>query len=211
MKTTDQSLKEEHRPVAGAKASVVSAIGPGAIVLVVGPSGSGKDTLLRGAAKAVSGDKSIYFPRRLVTREVDPTLEDHETLSWEEYEDRTARGDAALFWQAHGLGYIVPSSVINHVLGGGTAVFNCSRSVIAEAAKRYRNVGVVRITVPDEMLARRLTARGRESAVEVKARLARADFELPHGVDVTTVVNDGTIEQGTAALVQAITNCSVRS
>jgi len=55
-------------------------IGPGRLVAVAGPSGAGKDTLLRFARNLLGGDPNIVFPRRVVTRE--PSAEeDHDALS----------------------------------------------------------------------------------------------------------------------------------
>jgi len=52
-------------------------------------------------------------------------------------------------------------------------------------------------------LSRRLAARGRETDEDIAARLARR-MTLPVGVEVVTIVNDGTVADGVALVVAAL-------
>jgi ribose 1,5-bisphosphokinase len=163
------------------------------LILVVGPSGAGKDTLLDGARAALPG---VRFARRVITRPADAGGEDHEAVSDAEFDRR----DFALRWGAHGLRYGILAA---DVARGGDLVANVSRGVIAQAAAKFP-VHVIEVTAPPEVLAARLAARGRESAADVAARLARA-VPLPDGVPVTRVMNDGTVAEGIDRFVAAIT------
>ena len=69
-------------------------IGPGRLILVVGPSGAGKDTLIGLARAACADDGNIVFPRRVVTREAS-TFEDNEQLSPDAFRQARARGEFA--------------------------------------------------------------------------------------------------------------------
>ena len=71
------------------------AIGPGRLVLVVGPSGAGKDTLLRLAQAACTDDQNVVFPRRVVTRE-SSAAEDNIAMSPDEFRRGMDHGDFAV-------------------------------------------------------------------------------------------------------------------
>jgi ribose 1,5-bisphosphokinase PhnN len=63
---------------------------------------------------------------------------------------------------------------------------------------------VILVTAPDIALAARLAARGRETAEDIRARLARAAFDMPEGIAFETVINDASPEIGTARLLAAL-------
>jgi ribose 1,5-bisphosphokinase len=165
------------------------------LVLVVGPSGAGKDTLLLAAQQALSHDSRFHFVRRVITRPADAGAEAHEAVTPEEFASR----EFALQWQAHGLSYGIPADAIR---GGVIAVANVSRTVIADAASRFP-VRVIEITAPPDVLAARLASRGRESAADVTARLTRS-VALPSHLTVDTVMNDASLDEGVARFLAAL-------
>lgn len=166
----------------------------GPLVLVVGPSGAGKDSVLRGAAQRFQGDARFVFPRRVITRHADLAAEDHDTISAEHFHRNCAAGEYALWWQAHDHGYGIPRNAIHGRGAGQVVVVNVSRSVIGAAAVSLPPVAVIEITAPAATLAARLRARGREGAAAVDARLARAVPAYPGSVRVERIENDGALD-----------------
>ncbi len=67
-------------------------IGPGRFIVVVGPSGAGKDTLIGLARAACADDGNVVFPRRVVTREASAS-EDNEQVSLDAFRQARTRGD----------------------------------------------------------------------------------------------------------------------
>ncbi len=175
-------------------------VGAGTLVLVVGPSGAGKDTLMALARETLAGDERYVFVRREITRPAEAGGEDHQSVSREEYAAR--HNTYALAWEAHGLGYGIPGAIATDLASGRVVVANVSRTVIGEAATRFA-VLVLEITASPEVLAIRLAARGREDAADRARRLARR-VALPRGVASARVLNDGAIEDGVAAVLATL-------
>ena len=175
-------------------------IGPGRLVLVVGPSGAGKDTLLGLARAACAEDANIVFPRRVVTRE-SSSFEDNVQLGFEDFRNALARGEFAMHWEAHGHCYGLPRAIDGDIGAGRSVVVNASRTVIDAARRAYANVVVIAITAPPEVLAERLKMRARASDGKVEDRLTRTvDTSAP---DVT-ILNVGRPEDHARRLVRAI-------
>jgi phosphonate metabolism protein PhnN/1,5-bisphosphokinase (PRPP-forming) len=169
------------------------------LILVVGPSGAGKDTLMDAARAALAGDARFRFVRREITRPADAGGEAHMAVSEADFSARATGGGYALWWRAHGLGYGIPADIAGDLAAGLVVVANVSRAVLADAASRFP-VLVLEISAAPEVLAARLAARGRESAADIAERVRRA-VALPAGLEVVTVMNDGTREAGAALVV----------
>ncbi len=169
------------------------------LVLVVGASGAGKDTLIEAAHAALEGDGRFRFVRRVVTRPVIEGGEKHESVTDEEFDRRAEAGHLALQWRAHGLRYGLPGSIARDLEAGRVVVANVSRATIPQLAQRFR-VHVVEVTAPSEIRARRIAQRGREDADDLARRLARS-IVLPLPVERDTIVNAGTVEEGAKQLV----------
>lgn len=180
----------------------------GRLILVVGPSGAGKDTLLEAAASQLADDTRFIFPKRWITRVPQPSAEDHEHLTWEEFTDLCDTGEYTLAWEAHGLGYIIPASVITEVDAGKIAVCNGSRRNLHDAVDMHPNLAIIVIDADKKLRAERLSKRGRESAADIAARLAREVNDLPEKAHVIKVDNSGALEKGIGDFIKALESLS---
>lgn len=178
------------------------AIGPGRLVLVVGPSGAGKDTLLRLAQAACSDDRGIVFPRRIVTR-ASSADEDNVAVSQDEFCRARDHGEFAVHWEAHGHLYALPRDIDDDIRAGRAVVANVSRTVIAALRRAYAHVVVVAITAPPDVLAQRLAARARQSDGNIAERLTRSVDDRSAQADVT-ILNAGSADYHGRQLVRVI-------
>jgi ribose 1,5-bisphosphokinase len=178
-------------------------IGPGRLVAVAGPSGAGKDTLLRLARNLLRADPNIVFPRRVITRKPSAD-EDHESVSDADFAAAVVAGSFAFWWAAHGLNYAVDATLDDDIRAGKTVVCNVSRAVISELRRRYANVRVVLVTAPADVLAARLAARGRATDGALGARLARSAPPQSDLAPDAVIENVGDLQDGGEMLMAAI-------
>jgi ribose 1,5-bisphosphokinase len=178
------------------------AIGPGRLILVVGPSGAGKDTLLGLAKAACADDRNIVFPRRVITREASVS-EDNEEVSLGTFQEALARDEYAMHWEAHGHRYALSRAIDDEIRAGHTVVANVSRTVVAAMRQAYASVVVISITAPPNVLAERLAMRARGSDGKIEHRLHRTVDETAATPDAT-IVNTGSVEYHARQLVRII-------
>ena len=183
----------DHRP---------SVAATGRLVLLVGPSGAGKDTLLGFAKAACAEDPGIVFARRVITREAS-AAEANEEVSQDVFEEAKARGDYAVHWEAHGHRYALSRSIDDQLGAGRTVVANVSRTVIGAIRRAYADVVVVLITAPPQVLAERLATRRRSSDGRLENRLGRIVDDTNAAPDIT-IVNISSAEYHARQLVRII-------
>ncbi|MDR3440885.1 phosphonate metabolism protein/1,5-bisphosphokinase (PRPP-forming) PhnN [Telmatospirillum sp.] len=176
----------------------------GKFVYVMGPSGSGKDTLLSFARVRLT-DQPVVFAHRYITRPVVGAGEIHVPLTDEEFALRLERGLFALHWDSHGLRYGIGREIDHWRAHGLTVVVNGSRAALTEALVRYPDLCPVLITASPETLRRRLEARGRETGVALKERLASAATAAAIvAPNLACIDNDGRIEDGGLRLLELL-------
>ena len=179
-------------------------IDSGILVLVVGPSGAGKDSVLNGARTAFADDERFVFVQRTITRESGAGFEDNVEATPGTFAAAKAAGAFALFWRAHDLDYGIPVSIQDDLRAQRCVIANVSRSVIELARARYAGTRVVNITAPLAVLARRIALRGREDAVTIEKRLARAGYPFPTSEDIVHLKNTGTVEEAVDRFTQML-------
>ena len=178
-------------------------IGPGALVAVCGPSGAGKDSLLRRAQERNSDTARIVFPRRIVTR-LESAFEEHETATPEEFDRTLASGGFAFSWDAHGLKYGLAAAIDEDIRAGRCVVCNVSRTVIPRLRFKYSRVVTILVTAPQEVLLARLAERARATDGDLSQRMTRS-AKISDDLDVDIVIeNTGSIDDGARKLQKAI-------
>ena len=178
----------------------------GCLFYLVGPSGSGKDSLISYARKRLKGDDAVVFAHRYITRPPQENGENHVPLSAKEFAQRLTKGFFAMHWQSHGFHYGIGVEIDLWLSKGCRVLVNGSRSYLPNAKDRYPDLKVILIDVSPAELKRRLEARGRETAEQIRARLERnrqLKKALIHNIsDMIIIKNDGALETAGEMLVR---------
>lgn len=174
------------------------------LIYLMGPSGSGKDSLLAYARAHLAAEAGLVFAHRYITRPADAGSENHVALTHEEFAARRKARLFALDWESHGLCYGIGIELNTWLAKGSTVVVNGSREYLVHARTRYPELLPVTVAVNMQTLQRRLQARGREDAEGVARRLQRASEVPTSSSPCETIDNNGPLAQGGDALVALI-------
>ncbi|TBX99348.1 phosphonate metabolism protein/1,5-bisphosphokinase (PRPP-forming) PhnN [Rhizobium laguerreae] len=189
-------MSHEPHPGAGAERGIM--------VVVVGPSGAGKDTLMNLAARRFKGRDDVHFVRRVITRHRDAGGEDHLSVSLEGFASMEQSGSFAVWWEAHGLKYGIPAEVSVALSRGHIVVANGSRSALHRFQAAFPRLKVINVTASPEVLAGRLEARGRETHEDIMARLARGPLTVRGEYDVVELDNSGSLEEAEQKMIEIL-------
>ncbi|MCX2814481.1 MULTISPECIES: phosphonate metabolism protein/1,5-bisphosphokinase (PRPP-forming) PhnN [unclassified Pseudomonas] len=178
--------------------------GTGRLIFLVGPSGSGKDSLIDASREQLAA-AGVEIARRVITRSAEAKGEAAQGVTPEQFDTLRAQGAFAMHWRANGLDYGIPRQVDQWLAAGRAVLVNGSRAYLPEARQRYPDMLAVLVEVKPEVLRQRLLARGRESAEEVEQRLARS-VRLQAAADPSVHVldNSSTLEAAVAAFVSLL-------
>jgi len=177
---------------------------PGTLFFVVGASGVGKDTLIKGAKSALADDGDFVFARRSITRPPDMGDEGHEHLSPQEFERLRANGGFLIHWAAHGLFYGIRANYRDALGKGKHVVVNGSRAAIPDLLRLVPGAVIVQVTASPETIAKRLATRAREDQSEIQARLERGSLSIPSHAKSVTVANDSDPATGIASFTSIL-------
>jgi ribose 1,5-bisphosphokinase len=172
----------------------------GRLVYLMGPSGSGKDTILRGLRALLGED--CHIMRRVVTRPDSQDDDAEDIVGEQQFETLRREGRFAMHWQANGLCYGVPIELSEHLSSGQDVLLNGSREYLPQARLQFRRLMPVLLRVEAVLLRQRLHSRKRESDDQIAARMLRNGHHarLDRVDDVFVVDNSDDPERAIQAL-----------
>jgi guanylate kinase len=167
----------------------------GKLVVVSGPSGVGKSTLLHRAMSRLDAEFSVSATTRQ-PRPGETPGEDYHFVSRETFEDMIEHGEMLEWAEVFGELYGTPAQpVMEAIEQGRTLIMDVDVQGGKQVHAKLPDATFILIAPPsDEELARRLKGRGTETQQQLERRLAGARSELQaarqSGIYRNVIIND---------------------
>ena len=171
---------------------------------VIGASGAGKDTLMNFARAQLNGRDKVIFAHRYITRPTFTGNENHIYLTEEEFKARKDHGLFSLHWESHARHYGIGAEINTWIEKGFNVVVNGSRQYLPVARQLYPEITVILIDAHPEIIAQRLSVRGRENAAEIIKRIARSDEISADLTNCIKIMNDSKVEDAGNTLLKVV-------
>ena len=176
----------------------------GQLFLIVGNSGSGKDSLLKEVLKRWPASvRPIRIPQRYITRPAHGS-EPFVSVTSEDFEAINQQGKFCLTWHVYDTDYGVPVTIFNWLDQGVSVIVNVSRKIIPQARQLIPDLKVIFVSVPLDVTLQRIKARNRESedGPGFQQRLARAKENQTLADADFVVDNSVPLEEAVAKLLK---------
>lgn len=173
------------------------------LVYVIGPSGSGKDSVLGELRGRWPAQPLAHWAKRTITRPVSPHGERHEPVDDATFAHLMQKKAFALHWVANGLSYGVRHDEVSPLSKGHWVFVNGSRAHLPELLALRPEATIVHIGASAHVLQERLLTRGRETPQAIAARLAR-EIPLQLPVGSICIQNDGPLSDAVSDLLQKL-------
>lgn len=176
----------------------------GRLFFIVGPSGAGKDTLLRWVERHLPDDADIVFARRTITRPAHSS-ELHEAADVDTFWRCASTGHFSMVWQAHDLCYGIPRGIEADLKAGRDVIVNGSREYVPQLRQLFPQAQVIWIEADAEQIRQRIESRQREAGAALLKRLDRAaEFSPPEAKNIIRIDNSGPVEVAGRRLLEII-------